>query len=802
MSKIKIYVEWKQPVMFAGENVECTITVKNEAEELGQAVLVAPHLQGRRFVHNNQARTLPEKEDKKRLSIPPRSPLTRFSVEGLKVESQQYQDELATAKTEANELPEVNHSNECSSNRKNHTRSVSIVSLGSTPSYLNEQDGICPLPSPILPQTRRYRRAASSQGLESDSLANSRVALSPRIPSGTLSTIGTPARMLGPAKFQFKNSGRHHFQKLNSTHFEDNPQNIPKSGPARPGKGPIQSIQPAFPRPNSLANQDSHISRVMTSVSPNDTPRTSTDLNSPSNNSTETLISEYTGPSINRTLTRHPHERQSSYLGQVMSGWRSSEILMMGYASLMGSFVLDESLVNAGPFEEVKRKGTIGLQGSGGVVGIEPKKRDNGLLGNLGWNNLGESLGGLLKPAEPSSLRVIKGIAKSKAVPILSTPQAILFIDLHLKPGEARSFTYSHSLPETIPPSHKGRAIRVAYSLMVGIQRQQLNLQQHPVRHVEVPFRILPSVNGKSDSAESLQQLSRCIVDGIVTKYDLMSPYIQIKDTATVKDLGKLSRTGFTNVAKANIRGPTNDPSEFISYVNGLLSGPAENPSIGLLSPTEPTIGGSHKVRESRSTEENVHILTTQGHAWTKFGPSRYQIQRNGERVAIILLSRPVFRLGESIPIVVDFRTATTPCHSLQVYLESLESINPSIALRSEPNTHRTTRKVYASQSEYASYGSRLFFNITVPVTGTPDFVTSGVGLIWRLRFEFVTVIRPIGITAEKGFMEELIKSERGRTMVAEEDMVCESFEANVPLRVFGMSSRLAESTTPVGISI
>jgi hypothetical protein len=69
---------------------------------------------------------------------------------------------------------------------------------------------------------------------------------------------------------------------------------------------------------------------------------------------------------------------------------------MMGYAQIMGSFTLDGSLINQAPFEEVKRKGVVGGQGGGGVVGVEKTKRESGLFGALGWGNIGESLGGLL----------------------------------------------------------------------------------------------------------------------------------------------------------------------------------------------------------------------------------------------------------------------------------------------------------------------------------------------------------------------------------------------------------------------
>jgi hypothetical protein len=171
------------------------------------------------------------------------------------------------------------------------------------------------------------------------------------------------------------------------------------------------------------------------------------------------------------------------------------ESLTMGYAQVVGQFTLDGSLVNQAPFEEVKRKGVVGGSG-GGVVGIERKKRDTGLFGSLGLSSFGESIGGLLGGAELSSIKEMRGIASSKAIPLLSTPQSILFIDLALATGEERSYTYSFTLPKGLPPSHKGRAIRISYHITIGILRSSSEGGQR-VRSIDVPFRVFGTVNGE-----------------------------------------------------------------------------------------------------------------------------------------------------------------------------------------------------------------------------------------------------------------------------------------------------------------
>lgn len=168
---------------------------------------------------------------------------------------------------------------------------------------------------------------------------------------------------------------------------------------------------------------------------------------------------------------------------------------MMAYAQTMGSFTLDGSLVNQAPFEDVKRKGVVGGQAGGGVVGVERSKRESGIFGAFGWGSIGESIGGLLGGGEMSSIKEMRGVASTKSIPLLSTPQSILFVDLKLAPGESKSYTYRFQLPRGLPPTHKGRAIKVRYHIKIGVQRPGKLGGQQNIKHLEIPFRVLGSVN-------------------------------------------------------------------------------------------------------------------------------------------------------------------------------------------------------------------------------------------------------------------------------------------------------------------
>lgn len=465
----------------------------------------------------------------------------------------------------------------------------------------------------------------------------------------------------------------------------------------------------------------------------------------------------------------------------------------MGYAQIMGSFTLDGSLINQAPFEEVKRKGVVGGQGGGGVVGVEKTKRESGLFGALGWGNIGESLGGLLGSSEPSSIREMRGIASSKTVPLISTPQSILFVDLKLAPGESRSYTYSFTIPRGLPPTHKGRSMKVAYNLTIGTQRSGSTKDQQ-VRHVDIPFRVFGSVNSR----------------GEILGHDLMSPYIILRDQARTKTLEPAAHSKSPSLVKttsASAKPDENTFSDFLQYVDNLLDRPRQNTNMGLLSPTGTIPGRSSMSEEPQTMKEAIDtaILRSNLTGAANQSANRFEIARSGKRVAVIMLARPSYRLGETMNAVIDFTNSHIPCYSIHLSLESSEKVDPAIALRSNASIYRVTKKVHASFSERALFARKLAFSPTIPPNATPDFITSGVSLEWKLRVEFITprLVHESGEEADwDDLLEEISRDDRGVILAAAQRLPAESFEVQVPIRVYGAVSGVPEEMDEEGLPV
>lgn len=531
--------------------------------------------------------------------------------------------------------------------------------------------------------------------------------------------------------------------------------------------------------PNAV---DRPAARILSSTSaPGSTPRSSGEFYSVSNNSSETLASEYVTHPLVRGNGRPSHLQRSS--GAVPQQPRAPESLMMGYAQVQGSFILDGSLVSLGPFEQVKKKAAVGGRG-GGVIGLESPRRESGLLRGFGWGNISSSLGDLWGGGELSTIKEMRGIANSRSVPLLSTPQSILFVDLQLAAGESRSYEYTFRLPKGLPPTHKGKAIKISYSLVIGTQRAG-GAKEQQVRSVEMPFRVLGSVNSH----------------GEILGHDLMSPYMLLRDEAEVKALDKGSKAAAA-AAKGEGDARATTMSDFLAYVDELATRPRGEAGATLLSPTE--AGGARRAstldEEPASAKEAIHlaILRSNQAGEGQQSANRFEISRNGQRVGVVMLTRPAYRLGEVVTMAIDFGDADMACYAVHATLETSERVDSSLAVRSESSVQRVTRRVHAASSEATMFSRRVALTATIPMSATPEFVTSGVCLEWKMRVEFVVPYQGPGAgaaavaaaaqgRAATALLEQISQDEKGGlVMVAMEKLACESFEVAVPLRVYG----------------
>jgi len=184
---------------------------------------------------------------------------------------------------------------------------------------------------------------------------------------------------------------------------------------------------------------------------------------------------------------------------------------------------------------------------------------------------------------------------------------------------------------------------------------------------------------------------------------------------------------------------------------------------------------------------------------------NRFEIARSGRRVAVIMLARPAYRLGETMSAVIDFTDSHIPCYSVHISLETSEKVDPAIALRSNASIYRVTKKAHASFSENALFAQKLAFSPTIPPNATPEFITSGISLEWRLRIEFITprvTHEDGGVQSFDDLLEEISSDDRGVILAAAQRLPAESFEVQVPIKVYGAVTGAPDAPDEEGLPV
>ncbi|KNE71112.1 hypothetical protein, variant [Allomyces macrogynus ATCC 38327] len=241
--------------------------------------------------------------------------------------------------------------------------------------------------------------------------------------------------------------------------------------------------------------------------------------------------------------------------------------------------------------------------------------------------------------------------------PLFISAHSLLFVDLRLRPGDARAFTFRTLLPLSLPPTHRGKLFRVTYRLVIHIQPRH-----HAPILLHAPFRVFSALED----------------DGQSPVHDLLNPIVHARDTADVIDLQA--------VVKEPVRGVPHSKShdEIVDFLK-TLDEACDNEDEGVGSPSVPgtrrasgaSAGTGTRTPPSPATPPRggggrVGSKVIYGQwvckiqAFLLQAPSVvFDISRNDTRVAKLKLRRTAHRLGDVIPGIVDFRDADAATHQV-----------------------------------------------------------------------------------------------------------------------------------------
>ncbi|KAI8084935.1 Rgp1-domain-containing protein [Halteromyces radiatus] len=467
---------------------------------------------------------------------------------------------------------------------------------------------------------------------------------------------------------------------------------------------------------------------------------------------------------------------------------KKPEHLLWGFAQVVGQFVVDPTLINNNEFAPLKQKTMYRPHGTGFGGG-----------GGL-WNG---------KPDSKIDTRT---------TPVFSTPPSILFVDLDLAPGETKKYSYKLKLPNDLPPSHRGKAIRFNYYLVVGTQRSgsapstRSSGMQHQGQVVQLRFRVLNHVSE----------------DGSRPIFDLMNPVVMYKDEAQVELVPEINNkakrsASISSIASANSapispiasnnnidhHRPLSSPSTsspevlkertaFMDYVNELL----EKSTNGHDDIQEITRRESDAYDEQRiSHDDDEEIMTEQDYRKTcaqvvsrithSSRKAMYDLCKNNQRVAKLQLTKMAHRLGEPVLGILDFSEASLSTYKVSIFLESHEIVESSISLRQPEHIARVSRKCHSEFHTFCLNHRRLAFSLPIPTTASPEFQTTGVKLQYNLKFEFITNNQTrinqnqTSISSSSPYLSINI-DERHQHFQAQPQVQVSNFDCHIPIKVYG----------------
>ncbi|KAF9999611.1 hypothetical protein BGZ65_005060 [Modicella reniformis] len=320
-----------------------------------------------------------------------------------------------------------------------------------------------------------------------------------------------------------------------------------------------------------------------------------------------------------------------------------------------------------------------------------------------------------------------------------------------------RANTYQIELPTDLPPSHRGKTIRFAYHLVVGVQRGSVHT---PAKSVQLPFRLYNNIS---------EQGTRPV-------YDLMSPVILHKDTAISGVLGQ------ERALDKSSKSPNPARKQFEDYVDELiknieLNGEEFNPAQAReLTRRESDAYKDEETLQSHTCLEKVSLLSRCSTAGS------YDICKNNVPVAKLSLTKTRFKLGETVHGIISFATREIPTYQISVTLETMEVIEATYACRSAAQTAKLTKRVHAELHESCIDTMRTSFALCIPPTATPEFKTSTLTLKWYIRVEFITG------SADQPRFKMTSVDERRSQFQAVESLPTESFDCTVPIQVYPTS--------------
>lgn len=456
--------------------------------------------------------------------------------------------------------------------------------------------------------------------------------------------------------------------------------------------------------------------------------------------------------------------------------WRNQPVnLMFGFAQLSGVMTYNPELIDHAQFNEIRKKAAVSGK-IGGLDGFEMSKNDQeGLLSRITGG-----IGGMLN-SEVNDLHVDDKQKKKKktdnidnVVPFFSTPKTLLFSEQTLKDGETPVFYLKCKLPKGIPPTFIGKAVQIKYHLIVGA-----SLDDKLPKPISLTFPLNVSPHFDQKGYQPIAAIDNFILlspqsivsESVISKNGSTSArrasFRTIKNTALTQP--KLSQSTKKDKFLDKLRQMTNGTTEEEITIDDFKSTKVkENISVytealnnkGELSQDEPKI----VMTDGYTMEKQVMKLQTQ-----------YVISRDGKSITTLSFSKPLYKIGESIKLSLNFESSEIRSTGVLISLENLELIRDTFAVNPEEKSSPPITTHYKESFSVFSH-TLTPVEIPIPLSASSQFKTNVFESRWCINIKF--------ILTEETLNQTLHEDTTGRLITAKESLGGLEFNCRLPVTI------------------
>lgn len=344
--------------------------------------------------------------------------------------------------------------------------------------------------------------------------------------------------------------------------------------------------------------------------------------------------------------------------------------------------------------------------------------------------------------------------------------------------GSQVSFAVNAVLPDTLPPTLRGSAMRYAYALVIVVKFSDASVP-HVVR---VPFRVLPTVRSFVDLGNAVHNII-----AVPTPRDVgprPNRFLQHDDGTALRMSARLLKptppddidialalsmngrlTSYKPDTEQNIPLHYADTSVLSSFNTGIVAPLPDTSSI--FDDHEPPVAPN--------------------------GLRVYSVTRGTDPVARVYLSKRVHHLGDCVTVMFHFHGAQ-PCYRIGARLEAQEVVNARFSVGHEQSAAATSdavmsvaaaaadapfenlftgthpagdddniiggeiddgvvfRKMYGEHGEYVTAARNTEVTFSIPHDAPASFTTGVVTIRWLVHFVFV--IAQARVTSDNGLTE------------------------------------------------